>query len=80
VPTASRRRDRDSGQALVVMLGVILAAVALVALIVDGGNLFTQQRITQTGGGCRIGGRGDHPRGAPRRSVGAQRRLGRRDQ
>ena len=49
MPTASRRRDRDSGQALVVMLGVILAAVALVALIVDGGNLFTQQRITQTG-------------------------------
>ena len=44
-----RRRDRESGQALVVMLGVILAAVALVALIVDGGNLFTQQRITQTG-------------------------------
>ena len=31
------------------MLGVMLAAVALVALIVDGGNLFTQQRITQTG-------------------------------
>jgi hypothetical protein len=43
------RRNRESGQALVVMLGVILAAVALVALIVDGGNLFTQQRITQTG-------------------------------
>ena len=49
MPTVSRRRDREAGQALVVMLGVILAAVALVALIVDGGNLFTQQRITQTG-------------------------------
>jgi hypothetical protein len=31
------------------MLGVILAAVALVALIVDGGNAYTQQRVTQTG-------------------------------
>jgi hypothetical protein len=44
-----RPRGRESGQALVVMLGVILAAVALVALIVDGGNAFTQQRVTQTG-------------------------------
>jgi hypothetical protein len=47
--THPRRHDQESGQALVLMLGVILAAVSLVALIVDGGNLFTQQRITQTG-------------------------------
>jgi hypothetical protein len=31
------------------MLGVILVAVALVAVIIDGGNAFTQQRISQSG-------------------------------
>ena len=43
------RRDAESGQALIVMIGAILLAVALVATIVDGGNVFAQQRVTQNG-------------------------------
>jgi Putative Flp pilus-assembly TadE/G-like len=38
-----------SGQALVVMLGVVLVALALLAFIVDGGNVLAQQRIAQNG-------------------------------
>jgi hypothetical protein len=44
-----RRRDGESGQAIVVMVGAILLSVAMVATIVDGGNLFAQQRVTQNG-------------------------------
>ncbi|HXG25545.1 MAG TPA: pilus assembly protein TadG-related protein [Candidatus Binatia bacterium] len=44
-----RRSDGESGQAIVVMLGAILLSVALVATIVDGGNVFAQQRVTQNG-------------------------------
>jgi putative Flp pilus-assembly TadE/G-like protein len=45
-----RRRTRsESGQAIVVMVGAILLSVALVATIVDGGNVFAQQRVTQNG-------------------------------
>ena len=40
---------RQRGQALLVMVGVILLSLALVALIVDGGNILSHQRITQTG-------------------------------
>ena len=40
---------RESGQAIVVMVGAILLSVALVATIVDGGNVFAQQRVTQNG-------------------------------
>ena len=43
------RERRESGQAIVVMVGAILLAVALVATIVDGGNVFAQQRVTQNG-------------------------------
>jgi Putative Flp pilus-assembly TadE/G-like len=42
-------RRRDSGQALVLMVGLILVGVAMVGLIVDGGNVLSQQRIVQTG-------------------------------
>ena len=45
----SRRRNGQSGQALVVMLGVVLVALAMLALIIDGGNVLSQQRQTQTG-------------------------------
>ena len=46
----SQRRDRgDAGQALVMMVGVMLLSIALLATIIDGGNLLTQQRMTQTG-------------------------------
>lgn len=46
----SRRAEgRESGQAIVVMVGAIVLALALVALIVDGGNVLAQQRVTQNG-------------------------------
>ena len=43
------RRDAQRGQALVVMVGVLLMSIALLALIVDGGNVLSQQRLSQTG-------------------------------
>ena len=46
---SSRPERRESGQAIVVMVGAILLAVALVATIVDGGNVLAQQRVTQNG-------------------------------
>ena len=39
----------ESGQAIVVMIGAILLSVAMVATIVDGGNVLAQQRVTQNG-------------------------------
>jgi hypothetical protein len=45
----SRRLPRDAGQALVLMVGIMLLGIGLLALIIDGGNIVTQQRITQTG-------------------------------
>jgi len=46
----TRRPDGpQSGQALVVMIGAILLSMALVATIVDGGNVFAQQRVAQNG-------------------------------
>lgn len=42
-------RSRESGQALVLMVGVLLASVAMVGLIVDGGNVMSQQRVVQAG-------------------------------
>ena len=48
IRTAMHRRTQ-SGQALVVMVGVMLLSIALLAVIVDGGNVLAQQRMTQTG-------------------------------
>jgi hypothetical protein len=45
----AQRRTGQSGQALVVMLGVMLLSIAMLAVIVDGGNVVTQQRVAQTG-------------------------------
>lgn len=42
------RRD-DRGQVLVIMLGAILALIGTVALIIDGGNAWANQRIVQNG-------------------------------
>jgi hypothetical protein len=44
-----QRRPGESGQALVIMVGVMLLSMALLAVIVDGGNVLTQQRVAQTG-------------------------------
>jgi hypothetical protein len=45
----SSRREGEAGQAIVIMIGAILVTVAMVATIVDGGNVFAQQRVTQNG-------------------------------
>ena len=45
--TASR--GTESGQAIVVMIGAILLSIAMVATIVDGGNVLAQQRVAQNG-------------------------------
>ena len=45
----STTRRPDGGQALVIMVGVMLLSIALLAVIIDGGNVLTQQRATQTG-------------------------------
>src|SRR4051812_29326135 len=46
---ATQRKSGESGQALVIMVGVMLLSMALLAVIVDGGNVLTQQRVAQTG-------------------------------
>jgi len=48
-PRSRRRHPPDAGQALVIMVGVMLLGIGILALIIDGGNIVTQQRITQTG-------------------------------
>ena len=47
--TSSSQRTGQAGQALVVMVGVMLLSIAMLAVIVDGGNVVTQQRVAQTG-------------------------------
>jgi len=46
---SARRGPREGGQALVVMVGVMFVSIAILAVIIDGGNVLTQQRVTQTG-------------------------------
>jgi hypothetical protein len=46
---SARHDPREAGQALVVMVGVMLLSIAMLAVIIDGGNVLTQQRMTQTG-------------------------------
>ncbi|NJD27682.1 MAG: hypothetical protein FIA92_05240 [Chloroflexi bacterium] len=43
------RRSNDAGQALVIMVGVMIMSLALLAVIIDGGNVVTQQRVAQAG-------------------------------
>ena len=45
----SSRREGEAGQAIVIMIGAILVTIAMVATIVDGGNVLAQQRVTQNG-------------------------------
>jgi hypothetical protein len=45
----SIRGRRDHGQALVLMVGGLAAVLAIVALIIDGGNAWANQRIVQNG-------------------------------
>jgi hypothetical protein len=40
-------RRKQSGQALIIMAGALVALIALVALAVDGGNAYAQRRIAQ---------------------------------
>ena len=46
--TSGGRRFSD-GQALVLLAGGMVALLAVIAMIVDGGNLWSQQRIVQNG-------------------------------
>jgi Flp pilus assembly protein TadG len=43
------RRPGESGQALVIMVAIMLLSMGLLAVIIDGGNVLTQQRVAQTG-------------------------------
>lgn len=47
--SGNRNGGSQSGQAIVVMVGAILLAVAMVGTIVDGGNVLAQQRVAQNG-------------------------------
>jgi len=42
-------RRQETGQAIVIMVVAILLALAMVATIVDGGNVLAQQRVAQNG-------------------------------
>ena len=44
-----QRESGESGQALVIMVAVMMLSMALLAVIIDGGNVLTQQRVAQTG-------------------------------
>jgi hypothetical protein len=48
MPAISPRRG-ESGQAIVLMAGVLVMSIAMLAVIVDGGNVFAQQRVSQNG-------------------------------
>ena len=47
--TLRTSRDGERGQVLALMVGGLLAVVILVGLVIDGGNLWAQQRIVQNG-------------------------------
>jgi hypothetical protein len=44
-----RRRRGSSGQAMPLLVGGIVAVLAVAGLVIDGGNVFAQQRIVQNG-------------------------------
>jgi Putative Flp pilus-assembly TadE/G-like len=46
---ATRRTGSAAGQAIVLMVGGMIAVITMVALIVDGGNAIANQRIVQNG-------------------------------
>ena len=46
---SSKRAGTEQGQALVIMVGTMLLAVAMLAVVIDGGNVVTQERATQSG-------------------------------
>jgi hypothetical protein len=51
-PTVTKRHDARggaAGQAVVIMVGCMLAVIVMVGLIIDGGNAWAQQRIVQNG-------------------------------
>jgi hypothetical protein len=46
---ARQHRSRQRGQSIVILAGGLIAMVAMVGLVIDGGNAFAQQRVTQNG-------------------------------
>ncbi len=49
IPRSSKPRSGEAGQALVVMVGVMMVSLAMLAVIIDGGNVVVQQRVAQAG-------------------------------
>jgi hypothetical protein len=47
--SARDSRRRESGQGLVMMTGGMVAMIGIIALIIDGGNVWSQQLIVQNG-------------------------------
>src|SRR5262245_41688467 len=45
---SSMRRNGERGQAIVLMVGVMLLSIAMLAAIIDGGNVLTQRRAAQS--------------------------------
>lgn len=43
------RRNGERGQALVLMVGAMIAVISAVALVIDGGNALAHQRMSQNG-------------------------------
>lgn len=49
MPSPSHRRNAERGQSIVIIAGGLIAMLAMVGLVIDGGNAFAQQRSTQNG-------------------------------
>jgi hypothetical protein len=49
MPSHSSRRRGERGQSIVIIAGGLVAMLAMVGLVIDGGNAFAQQRASQNG-------------------------------
>ena len=47
--TPDHRRERESGQVLAIGATLVLGLIMMAALVLEGGNAFAQQRVTQNG-------------------------------
>ena len=77
-PMTRTRRTHEAGQALVIMAIAIVAVIAGVGLIIDGGNAWAQQRISQNGNDAVRRGRRRGARELPVQCRRPGERLGRR--
>ncbi len=49
IGSTSQSKMADRGQILVVFVLAVVAIIAMVGVVIDGGNVFAQQRIAQNG-------------------------------